>query len=95
MATAPMDSLAYRNYLCVHAPHRAGVLGRVASALGRHGVSIAQMRQEHPGAASDARMVIITERVREADMVSALAEIDSSEDAVLPSVRIRFMESSG
>ena len=35
----PTDSLRCANYLCVHVRHVSGVLGRVASVLGRHGVS--------------------------------------------------------
>ena len=91
----PMDALSHRNYLCVHTPHRAGVLGRVASTLGRHGVSIARVRQDAPDEAGHARMIIITERVREDAMQAALAELDESGDCEQPTVRIRFLESPG
>lgn len=91
----PMDALSHRNYLCVHTPHRAGVLGRVASTLGRHGVSIARVRQDAPDEAGHARMIIITERVREDAMRAALAELDGGGDCEQPTVRIRFLESPG
>lgn len=90
---SPMDSLEHANYVCVHVAHVSGVLGRVATILGAHGVSIAKMRQDHPEGASHARLVIVTEVVSEAAMAAAIAEIERGDDCVEPTVRIRFMES--
>jgi homoserine dehydrogenase len=90
---ASMDSVEHANYVCVHVAHVSGVLGRVATILGAHGVSIAKMRQDHPEGASHARLVIVTEVVSEAAMAAAISEIERGDDCVEPTVRIRFMES--
>jgi len=95
VAAESPNSLQHANYLCVHVEHVSGVLGRVASVLGNHGVSIAQMRQDHPDGTSHARMVIITEVVSEAAMAAAIAELEQGADCVEPTVRIRFMEPEG
>ncbi len=92
---ASPDTLQHANYLCVHVAHVSGVLGRVATVLGAHGVSIAKMRQDHPEGASHARMVIVTEVVSEAAMAAAITELERGDDCVEATVRIRFMEPEG
>ena len=88
----PLDDLACENYLCVHVPNVPGVLGKVASCLGRHGVSIKRMNQDTPGPGEPIDMVILTERTREAQVVAAIAEVDTFDLALMPTHRFRILE---
>ncbi|WP_106391477.1 homoserine dehydrogenase [Enhygromyxa salina] len=90
---APLDELECENYLCVHVPNVPGVLGKVASCLGRHGVSIKRMNQDTPGAGEPIDMVILTERTAEAKVRAALAELDTFDLSLMPSHRFRILES--
>lgn len=93
-AASPKDlsDSSSRNYLRVHVPNVPGVLGRVASCLGRHNVSIRRMNQDTPGYGEPIDMVIMTERVREADLAAAMTEIETFEDCLKPPYRIRLWE---
>ena len=91
-ARLPLDDLACENYLCVHVPNVPGVLGKVASCLGRHGVSIKRMNQDTPGPGEPIDMVILTERTREAQVVAAIAEVDTFDLALMPTHRFRILE---
>lgn len=79
------------NYLCVHVPNVPGVLGRVASCLGQHGVSISRMNQEAPGDSEVVDMVILTERVEESKLQEAIAALDHFEDVLAPTHRLRIL----
>jgi homoserine dehydrogenase len=92
---APLDALECENYLCVHVPNVPGVLGRVASCLGRHGVSIKRMNQDTPGPGEAIDMVIMTERTAEAKVRAAIAELDTFEDTLAPTHRFRILEPEG
>ncbi len=87
----PLDSERTENYLCVHVPNVPGVLGRVASCLGEHGVSIQRMNQDTPGENEPVDMVILTEPVEEAKLQSALRALDDFEDVLAPTHRIRIL----
>ncbi len=87
-----IEALCYENYLCVHVPNVPGVLGKVASCLGRHGVSIKRMNQDTPGPGEPIDMVILTERVAEARVRAALAEVDRFDDVLRPTDRIRIVD---
>lgn len=89
---APLDELECENYLCVHVPNVPGVLGRVASCLGRHGVSIKRMNQDTPGPGEPIDMVIMTERTREDRVRAALAEVDTFDVSLTPSHRFRILD---
>jgi len=93
VAPAPMDLLEHENYLCVHVPNVPGVLGRVATCLGRHGVSISRMIQDRPGR-GPVPMVILTEAINERAMQAALAELAASPDVAAPPTRIRMLPAS-
>jgi len=93
LAPAPMDLLEHENYLCVHVPNVPGVLGRVATCLGRHGVSISRMIQDRPGR-GPVPMVILTEAINERAMQAALAELAASPDVAAPPTRIRMLPAS-
>ena len=88
---APLDQQVSENYLCVHVPNVPGILGRVASCLGRHGVSIKRVNQDTPVPGEDVNMVIWTEAVEEHKLQSALAELDEFDDTAGPTDRIRIM----
>ncbi len=85
-----LDALECENYLCVHVPNVPGVLGEVASCLGRHGVSIKHMNQDTPGEGEAIDMVIITERTAEHKVQAALAELDRSRASLEPTHRFRI-----
>ena len=93
LSPAPMDPLEHENYLCVHVPNIPGVLGRVATCLGRHGVSISRMIQDRPGR-GPVPMVILTEAVSERAMQAALTELAASSDVATPPTRIRMLPAS-
>lgn len=88
---ANLDDEISENYLCVHVPNVPGVLGRVASCLGRHGVSIKRMNQDTPAEGEDVDMVIITEATLEKNLQAALAELDTFDDTLGPTDRIRIL----
>jgi hypothetical protein len=69
------------------------VLGKVASCLGRHGVSIKRMNQDTPGAGEPIDMVIMTERTAEAKVRAAVAEVDTFDLALMPTHRFRILDS--
>jgi homoserine dehydrogenase len=68
-----------RFYLRFSVPDRPGVLGRLASALGEHQVSIEQMVQEGHETAEPVAVVVLTHPAREGDVRNALREISAME----------------
>ena len=88
----PLDALVCENYLCVHVPNVPGVLGKVASCLGRHGVSIKRMNQDTPGPGEPIDMVILTEPTAEAKVRAAIAEVDTYDLALMPTHRFRILD---
>jgi homoserine dehydrogenase len=89
---APLDELECENYLCVHVPNVPGVLGKVASCLGRHGVSIKRMNQDTPGPGEPIDMVILTERTRDVQVRAAIAEVNTFDATLLPCHRFRILD---
>lgn len=89
---APLDDVEVENYICAHVPNVPGVLGRVAGCLGRHGVSIQRMNQDTPGPGEPIDMVVITEKTREARVRAAIHEIDTFEEIIAPTSRIRIFD---
>jgi homoserine dehydrogenase len=87
---ASLDEQECENYLCVHVPNVPGVLGRVASCLGEHGVSIQRMNQDTPNEGEVVDMVIISEKVSEVKLRKALAALDEFPDTVGTTDRIRI-----
>ncbi len=78
----PMEEVVCRNYVRMRVTDRPGVIGRIATCFGSHGVSLASVFQPDtevgPGLAE---IVWITHAVQERQMRAALAEI-----ATLPMV---------
>ncbi len=89
---APLSDASHENYLCVHVTNVPGVLGRVASCLGRHGVSVKRLEQDLRGPGEPVEMIVITERVPESSVRAAVAEIDASVDVGAPTHRFRIRE---
>lgn len=73
-ALAPLSELTSRYYLRLDVSDSPGVLGAVATTLGRHGVSIEQMVQEVNQ--DFASLLIITHETREGALKEALHEFD-------------------
>ncbi|MCR9160890.1 MAG: homoserine dehydrogenase [Nannocystaceae bacterium] len=90
-----LDEVAHENYLCVHVTNVPGILGRVASCLGRHGVSVKRLEQELGGVGDPVDMVVVTERVPESNVRSAVAEIDGFDEVLAPSHRFRIQGPDG
>jgi homoserine dehydrogenase len=66
----PMSDVESPFYLLMEVADRPGVLAAIANEFGKHEVSIKSMEQRGIGA--DARLVFITHRAREADLVATL-----------------------
>ncbi len=88
---ASLDDLLHENYICVDAPNRSGVLGRVATCLGAHGVSIKYMHQDEPQGSDLVPLIMLTEPAREADMVAALADLRAFDDLPNTPRRLRIL----
>jgi len=81
-----------RFYLRFSVRDRSGVLGRIASRLGEHDVSIEQMVQEGHGGNDPVSVVILTHPAREGSVRSALAAIDGLGDLFEPTRALRIEE---
>jgi len=79
-----------RYYLRVFLPDRAGMLGRVATILGRHGISIASVVQKEKHAGKHVPVVIVTHRARESNVAAALKIIDSMDVAGAKTICLRI-----
>jgi homoserine dehydrogenase len=88
----PLDDELHENYLCVHVTNVPGILGRVATRLGAHGVSIKRVQQDPRGPGTPVDMVLITEAVRESNLRAALAEVDALESVQGRTHRLRLID---
>jgi homoserine dehydrogenase len=73
----PMSEVESRYYLRFDVRDQPGVLGAIATELGRRGISVEQMVQEGRGNAANSGVpiLIITHRSREGSVQTALAEV--------------------
>ena len=71
----PMDEVVCEYYLHFMAQDRPGVLGVIASMLGRNGISIASVIQKGRGAAKTVPVIMRTHQARERNLRRALAAI--------------------
>ncbi len=69
----PIDELSSEYYLNIDVVDRPGVLARVATVFGEHGVSIRSMEQE--GLGEEARLVFITHTAREGDVQGTIRDL--------------------
>lgn len=74
----PLAETVTRYYLRFDVDDTPGVLGTIATALGRHGISIAEMFQEDTSDSQPVSVLMITHETREGDLVSALEEVRSA-----------------
>jgi homoserine dehydrogenase len=79
-----------RFYLRFSVPDRGGVLGKLASALGNHEVSIEQMVQEGHGTAEPVAVVMLTHPAHEGNVRSALEEISALDLVTAPPRALRI-----
>jgi homoserine dehydrogenase len=79
-----------RFYLRFSVLDRSGVLGKLASALGKYDVSIEQMVQEGHGTAAPVAVVLLTHPAREGNVRSALSEIDAMDILAEPTRALRI-----
>jgi homoserine dehydrogenase len=71
----PMDDVVSEYYLRFMAADKPGVLGRIASVLGRYKISIASVIQQGRGVAKTVPVVMRSHEAREKNLMSALGEI--------------------
>jgi homoserine dehydrogenase len=74
----PLSEIRTKYYLRFGVHDQPGVLGRLMTILGQHGVSIAQVVQDSAGV-DPVWVVVLTHEAREGDVRAALAEIDRLE----------------
>ncbi|MBK1720656.1 homoserine dehydrogenase [Thiocystis violacea] len=83
-------------YLRLSALDQPGVMARIASILGNHGISIEAIKQKEPGEGeSHVPLVMLTHRVVEGHMNQAIAQIEALDSVIEPVVRIRMETLSG
>ena len=70
-----MDDVVCEYYLRFMAPDKPGVLGAIASVLGRNGISIASVIQQERNAEVTVPVVMRTHEARERNLKRALAQI--------------------
>jgi homoserine dehydrogenase len=69
----PIDEMEAQFYVLVEVADRPGVLAAIASAFGRHQVSIKSMQQQ--GIADDARLIFVTHKARERDLQATMHDV--------------------
>jgi homoserine dehydrogenase len=94
LAVLPVGEVTSAYYLRIHALDAPGVLARIATLLAEEGISIeaviqkeSEIREE--GDAAWVPIIILTQRVREANLATALARIEVLEDVRSPVTRLR------
>jgi homoserine dehydrogenase len=86
--------LRSRYYMRFGVHDRPGVLGQLATVLGGHAISIAEVVQEAPRAgAPSVRVVVVTHEARESDVRAALPQIEALPAVAEPTAVIRIAES--
>ena len=78
----PIDEVVSSYYLRTTVLDRPGVLAKIASAFGRHDVSLAKVLQMQTLEEDRAELVMVTHESQEANVRKALEEIDSLEEVV-------------
>jgi homoserine dehydrogenase len=90
---SPSDKAKARFYFRFSVDDHPGVLGQIASILGRHAISIASVIQhESEGEASIVPLVIMTDSASELAAERAIAEIDQLGAVAKPGVRLRVLD---
>jgi len=79
LAIKPMDEIVSQYYLRFATVDQPGVLAQIAGVLGRENIGIASMIQPERQEGGAVPIVLMTHEAREADIRTALAEIDQLE----------------
>ena len=87
-----MGDIRSRYYLRMTTMDKPGVLGKICTALGSHGVSIASCMQKEKHEADRVHIVLMTSDAKESDMRAALAEIDALDAVREPTHLLRVLE---
>jgi homoserine dehydrogenase len=87
----PLGAVRAPNYLVFHVSDRPGVLGKIATVLGEHGISLESVIQKGKGAAS-VPIVVLTHPARESAVRQALGVIDRLPEVVAATRLIRIEE---
>jgi homoserine dehydrogenase len=86
----PIDAIQSAYYLRLLAKDKPGTLADVARILAERGISIEAILQKEPAEdAADVPVIILTQRVREGEMASAIAAIEALDSIIAPITRIR------
>jgi homoserine dehydrogenase len=88
----PMDDVICEYYLRFNARDKPGVLGAIASVLGRNGISIVSVIQKGRGVESTVPVIMRTHEARERNLKRALAAIGRLKMVEGPPVFIRIEE---
>jgi homoserine dehydrogenase len=75
----PIEQLETRYYLRFSVVDRPGVLGAIADAFGRHGISIASVTQKETSREDRVPVIFLTHRATEKNLRSAVAEIEKTD----------------
>jgi homoserine dehydrogenase len=88
----PMDDVICEYYLRFNARDKPGVLGAIASVLGRNGISIVSVIQKGRGVETTVPVIMRTHEAREKNLKRALAAIGRLKMVEGPPVFIRIEE---
>ena len=89
-----MGQIEARYYLRVSLLDKPGMLGRLATILGQHDISIASVLQKEWHAGKQVPLVIVTDRAKESDFQEALKTIDDMDVVGAKTVKIRIEDLS-
>lgn len=91
----PMDEVETANYLRMSAVDKPGVVAAVAGILSEAGISIEAMQQKQPAEGeTQVPLVMVTHRVREAQMNDAISKIEALDSVAGEVTRIRVEQLS-
>ncbi|MEJ2327087.1 MAG: homoserine dehydrogenase, partial [Chromatiaceae bacterium] len=91
-----MDEVETAYYLRIQALDQPGVMARIAGILGEQGISIEAIKQKEPEEGeTHVPLIMLTHRVREARMKSAIARIDDLDSVRSEVMRIRMESLAG
>jgi homoserine dehydrogenase len=91
----PLGELYARCYLVFTVLDRPGCLGKLATVLGEHGISIESVIQKGHGEEASVPIVVLTHPAREESVRRALAVVDGMPEVTEPTRLIRIEEELG
>jgi homoserine dehydrogenase len=79
-----------RYYLRVSLVDQPGMIGRVATILGRHGISITSIIQKESSSGRHVPVIFLTHQAREKQFSAAISEIDAQDETAQATVAFRI-----